>query len=203
MSGFALGWAGLESFIRYVGPPVSFGTPSVPSPLSVSTLRCNHVDEFGDHALHCSSRPGYEARHDHVRDVLASLFREAGVSVVKEAKVSFPSPSSSTPSPLRPADILLPAWTQGKSTCGDVTGVSSFVRTSGGAWLGSMALSSAVSRNLAKHQLSCVQNGFVFLPFAFDTFGGFSPEAVSLLCRLHRSLVGFMYSRDIVVVRYI
>lgn len=31
----------------------------------------------------------------------------------------------------------------------------------------------------------------------------FSPEAVSLLGWLHRSLVGPMYTRDVVVVRYV
>lgn len=66
-------------------------------------------------------------------------------------------------------------------------------------WLGSSAISVAVSKKLANHQSSCVPNGYTFLPFAFYTFGGFSPEAIPLVARLHRSLAGLMYSRDIVV----
>lgn len=89
--------------------------------------------EFGDHALHCNSRPSYKSRHDHFQDVLASLFREAGVAVVKEANVSFISLCSLSPSLLRHADLLLLGWTQGRSTWVDVSGISLFVCTSGGA----------------------------------------------------------------------
>lgn len=142
-------------------------------------------------------------RHDHVGDVLASLFREAGIAVVKEANFSFVSPHSSTHSLLRPADLPLPWWTQGKSTCVDVSGVFPFLRTYACGWLGPSAISMAVTKKLTKDQLICVQNGHAFLPFAFDTFGGFSPEAIYFLGRLHCSLAGFMYTRDVFIVWFV
>jgi len=161
------------------------------------------LDKFGDHALHCRSRPGFKFRHDLVRDVLVSLFHEAGIKVEKEANVSFLSVQGPTTRLLRPADLLLPGWSQGRSTCVDVTGSSPFVRIQGDTFVGLDAISRAVSRKKSKHELACTRNGFAFIPFAFDTFGGFSLEAIALLSRLQRSLLDTMQTRESVVIRYV
>lgn len=139
-------------------------------PYSFPCPRCGEasVDPFGDHALHCRVLPGYKQRHDHVRDVLVSLFRQAGVTVVKEADVSFVAPGVLPLRLMKPADLLLPGWTHGRSTCVDVTGVSPFTRSSGGQWSGHAAMGRAVQKKLAKHLQGCTEGGFAFLPFAFS-----------------------------------
>lgn len=42
------------------------------------------------------------------------------------------------------------------------------------------------SCKMAKHEKACFDNQYAFIPFAFDTFGFFAPEAVNLLKRMQR-----------------
>ncbi|GKB30286.1 hypothetical protein Tco_0869687, partial [Tanacetum coccineum] len=42
------------------------------------------------------------------------------------------------------------------------------------------------SCKVTKHEKACIENQHVFIPFAFDTFGFFAPEAVDLLSRVQR-----------------
>ncbi|GJS78910.1 hypothetical protein Tco_0728791 [Tanacetum coccineum] len=44
----------------------------------------------------------------------------------------------------------------------------------------------AASCKVTKHDKACNENQHVFIPFAFDTFGFFAPEAVELLRRVQR-----------------
>lgn len=107
--------------------------------------------------------------------------------MAQEANVSFPSPAGRSSKMLHPAD-LPPGWSQGRSTCVDVVGASPFARSPGGSVVGLGALSQAVTKKIRKHGEACSKHGFSFLPFAFDTFGGFSMEATYLLGKLQRSL---------------
>jgi hypothetical protein len=159
------------------------------------------IDVYGDHAVHCRVRFGYKHRHDRVRDILCSLFYEAGIKVVKEAPVSFLSSGSTGSHSLRPADILVPSWNRGKSVCIDVTGVSPMV-SSGQSFTGLLAISQAVKRKHDKHDLACSSSGYDFMAFGFDTFGGFSEEATQLVSRLQRGLTQQMQVRDSVIIRY-
>jgi len=164
--------------------------------------RCQttRLDSLGDHAVHCPNNPGFKARHDGVRDTLASLFYEGGIQVVKEAPVSFLTEQNL--SSLRPADLLIPGWINGKPTCVDVVGVSPFVQGHNGAYLGESNLSRSVQAKLSKHQAKCEENHHAFVPFGFDTFGGFAPEAIRMITRLQRSLTQEMQTRDGVASRY-
>ncbi|KAJ0449292.1 putative exostosin [Helianthus annuus] len=44
----------------------------------------------------------------------------------------------------------------------------------------------AASGKVTKHEKACLDNQHVFIPFAFDTFGFLTPEAVDLLSRVQR-----------------
>nr|GEW31748.1 putative reverse transcriptase domain-containing protein [Tanacetum cinerariifolium] len=44
----------------------------------------------------------------------------------------------------------------------------------------------AASSKVTKHKKACIENKHVFIPFAFDTFGFLTPEAVELLSRVQR-----------------
>ncbi|KAJ0505403.1 hypothetical protein HanRHA438_Chr12g0554181 [Helianthus annuus] len=44
----------------------------------------------------------------------------------------------------------------------------------------------ADASKVAKHEKACLENQHVFVPFAFDTFGGLAPDAVRLLNRVQK-----------------
>ncbi|KAL5698754.1 hypothetical protein ACHQM5_029748 [Ranunculus cassubicifolius] len=78
---------------------------------------------------------------------------------------------------LRPADVLIYNWEDGKNVCIDVTGVSPF--TGGGvrAFTPGRAIANAVARKRAKYRDKCLAHGYGFLTFAFSTFGELGEEA--------------------------
>ena len=94
-------WLGMEIF----SPPDPGGQATCPG--------CQMVmDAFGDHLL-CCRRNNFVVRHMAVQDALAQLLQEAGQGVTKE--VPIPSAGSS----LRPADLLIPNWSNGRDTAID------------------------------------------------------------------------------------
>ena len=48
------------------------------------------------------------------------------------------------------------------------------------------AVLKAEASKVAKHEKACLENQHVFVPFAFDTFGGLAPDAVRLLNRVQK-----------------
>ncbi|KAL6550175.1 hypothetical protein OROMI_020663 [Orobanche minor] len=150
------------------------------------------LDTFGEHAVHCRELPGFKYRHDLVRDVLADIFRRAGVSVKKEAPVNFLTDPHEGRSTLRPADVLVYGWEGGKHACVDLTGVSPLVGLRDGGFSVGQTDLKATSSKVVKHEKACFDNQHAFIPFAFDTFGFLSPEAVDLLQRVQR----LMHSND-------
>ncbi|KAK2454767.1 hypothetical protein QL285_002298 [Trifolium repens] len=44
----------------------------------------------------------------------------------------------------------------------------------------------AASNKIAKHEKTCSDNQYAFIPFAFDTFSFLAPETVDLLKRVQR-----------------
>ncbi|GJR40342.1 hypothetical protein Tco_1216026 [Tanacetum coccineum] len=86
---------------------------------------CNvhRMDQWGDHAAHCSSEVGVKLRHNLMRDILVDICSKVGIMVRKEAPICFLSEDGKD---LRPADPLLFNWIQGKDACLDVTDISPF-----------------------------------------------------------------------------
>ncbi|MFS7998383.1 hypothetical protein Hanom_Chr12g01153221 [Helianthus anomalus] len=48
------------------------------------------------------------------------------------------------------------------------------------------AVLKAEASKVAKNEKACLENQHVFVPFAFDTFGGLAPNAVRLLNRVQK-----------------
>nr|ABD32857.1 hypothetical protein MtrDRAFT_AC149038g20v2 [Medicago truncatula] len=144
------------------------------------------MDTFGEHAVHCKELPGFQYRHDFVRDVLFDIFRRAGVSVKKETSVNFLTDPLERRSTLRPADVMMYEWVGGKHACVDLTGVSPLVGLGVGPFSVGQTTLKVASSKVTKHGKVCSDNQHVFIPFDFDTFGFQAPEAVSLLHRVQK-----------------
>ncbi|GJR29739.1 putative RNA-directed DNA polymerase, eukaryota, reverse transcriptase zinc-binding domain protein [Tanacetum coccineum] len=85
---------------------------------------------------------------------------------------------------LRPADLLLFNWLQGKDACLDVTGISPFAGMGANSWAPTVALLNAVEKKKKKYASICEDNGYKFIPFAFSTFGEFDKDALDTLLRI-------------------
>nr|GEY49513.1 putative reverse transcriptase domain-containing protein [Tanacetum cinerariifolium] len=144
------------------------------------------LDSFEEHAVHCKELPGFNYRHNMVRDVLFDICRRAGISAKKEAPVNFSTDPSDGRSTLRQADVLVFGWVGGKHACVDLTGVSHLVGLSSRGFTARQAALKAASGKVTKHEKTCIKNQHVFILFAFDTFGFLAPEAVGLLSRVQR-----------------
>ncbi|KAJ0506939.1 hypothetical protein HanRHA438_Chr12g0574721 [Helianthus annuus] len=74
----------------------------------------------------------------------------------------------------------------GKHACVDLTGVSPLVGLKDKGFVVGQAVLKAEASKVAKHEKACRENQHVFVPFAFDTFGGLAPDAVRLLNRVQK-----------------
>ncbi|GJV27321.1 hypothetical protein Tco_1383769 [Tanacetum coccineum] len=101
----------------------------------------HRMDQWGDHAVYCSSEVGVKFRHNLVRDILVDICSKVGIMVRKEAPMGFLSEDGND---LRPADLLLFNWLQGKDACLDVTCISPFAGMGGLClWLLGIAMHNA------------------------------------------------------------
>ncbi|GKB22008.1 hypothetical protein Tco_0855931 [Tanacetum coccineum] len=144
---------------------------------------CNthRMDQWGDHAVHCSSEVGVKFRHNLVRDILVDICSKVGIMVRKEAPMGFLSGDGKD---LRPADLLLFNWLQGKDACLDVTCISPFAGMGATSCAPRVALHNAVEKKKKKYGSVCEENGYKFIPFAFSTFGEFDTDALDTLSRI-------------------
>ncbi|KAL5717905.1 hypothetical protein ACHQM5_010858 [Ranunculus cassubicifolius] len=147
---------------------------------------CNKVmmDEWGDHAVHCKSDPGIKHRHDVVRDGLYDILRRAGIASKKEASLGFNDERSSVV--LRPADVLVYNWLNGKHTCVDLTCCSPLVGFVDGYFDKDKGLRNMVRKKYDKHDKACQDGGFEFLPFGFTSFGCLCEEAIDFMTRVEK-----------------
>ena len=120
-------------------------------------------------------------RHNLVRDMLVDVCCKAGVSVHKEAPLRFYSEAGKN---LRPTDILLFNWLQGKDACVDVTRDTPFAGTGVTSWAPGVSLANAAERKRKKYVAKCEENGYKFISFAFSTFGELGKDALELLARI-------------------
>nr|GEY27902.1 putative reverse transcriptase domain-containing protein [Tanacetum cinerariifolium] len=115
-----------------------------------------------------------------------NIQRHAEISAKKEAHVNFLTDTSDERFTLRPVDVLVFGWVGGKHACVDLTEVSPLVGLSSWRFTAGQAALKAASCKVTKHKKACIENQNVFIPFAFDTFGFLTPEAVELVIRVHR-----------------
>ena len=76
------------------------------------------ADIYGDHQVACGGGGDRIARHNSLREVIFVAAQAAALGPRREAPCFVPNFSS------RPADVLLPSWSQGRSAALDVSVIS-------------------------------------------------------------------------------
>ncbi|XP_026428642.1 uncharacterized protein LOC113324540 [Papaver somniferum] len=137
------------------------------------------MDIFGDHAVHCANEVCLKFIHDLVHDTIADICYRVGLPARKEADLGLLSNNGTS---LRPADILVYNWDNGRDVCLDVTIISPFAgsRT---LELG-QALKDAVIRKNTKYLEKCASQGYGFEASAFTTLGELGVETINFIERL-------------------
>ncbi|XP_026414010.1 uncharacterized protein LOC113309718 [Papaver somniferum] len=137
---------------------------------------CNrHMEVFRDHALHCASDIRPKLRHNLVRNVLADMCYKAGVAARKEAVLGFLSDNATS---LRPADILVYTWEDGKDVCMDIIGVSPFTSASTRDLSSGHAISAAIACKRTKYLDKCLSHGYSFGVLAFSIMGALGEQTL-------------------------
>nr|GEU99738.1 pentatricopeptide repeat (PPR) superfamily protein [Tanacetum cinerariifolium] len=72
--------------------------------VAYTRVNVHRMDQWGDHAVHCSSEVGVKFRHNLMRDILVDKCSKVGIMVRKEALMGFLSDDEKDQ---RPADLLL------------------------------------------------------------------------------------------------
>ena len=162
--------------------------------------RCRGVsDILGDHAISCGIGGERIARHNHVRDAIFQTAVQAGLGPVREPAGLLPGSDD------RPADVLIPFWTNGQDTALDVTVVNPLqaalvVRASQD---GQSAVESAHDGKVRKYEERCSNEGITFTPLAADTLGGWHPVALASITRLGRQLARNVGKEDEECIRHL
>ena len=151
------------------------------------------VDAFGDHLL-CCARINFQARHAAMQEGLANLLAEAGQGVARE--VPLPVPADSPHARLRPADLLLRAWSNGVDTAVDLTISHGWQATESSGPVSRERWRSFLTRKErekhAKYDGACESVGWRFLAMALGTWGGVGPEGVKILHRALKRSAGWL-----------
>ena len=150
------------------------------------------VDQFGDHLLRCI-RLNFSRRHNALQECLAVLLQEAGQGVAREV----PLPDCPE-GDLRPADLLLRHWSQGRDTAVDLTISHAWTAQEESAslaptrerWRQFLVRKEHLKR--ARYLAPCQAAGWAFQPAAFGTWGGQGPEAARLLHRITKRVAGWL-----------
>ena len=162
--------------------------------------RCRGVsDILGDHAISCGIGGERIARHNHVRDAIFQTAVQAGLGPVREPAGLLPGSDD------RPADVLIPFWTNGQDTALDITVVNPLqaalvVRAS---QEGQSAVESAHYGKVRKYEERCANEGITFTPLAADTLGGWHPVALAAITRLGRQLARNVGKEDEDCIRHL
>ena len=143
------------------------------------------ADIHGDHPVACGGGGDRIARHNSLRDVIFVTAQAAALGPRREAPCLVPNSSS------RPADVLLPSWSQGRSAALDVSVISPLQKLTlnGAATSPGHALNVGANRKLAAGLPACRAAGVEFLRLMVETRGGWSSEAITNLRRLVGPLV--------------
>ena len=181
--------------LRYrLGMPVFRQEGQCPMP------RCHRVNDIlGDHAVSCAVGGERISKHNHVRDALFQAAVQAGLGPSKEPDGLLPGSDD------RPADILIPFWTQGKDTAIDVTVVNPLqcALVARSSQDGDSAVAHAYNGKVRFYGERCAREGIAFLPMAVDSFGGWHKAALAALTRLGRQLARTLGGEEKVQVRHL
>ena len=140
-------------------------------------------DAFGDHAISCGSDGERIARHNHLRDAIFAFAVSTSLAPQKEERALIPGRGN------KPADVLIPHWSNGLDAALDVTVVNSLrsdyiLKEADQA---GYALDQAHKRKVAQVGTACQQEGIDFIPLPVEVLGGWSSVAVKHLKRIARA----------------
>lgn len=132
------------------------------------------ADTIGDHHVGCGGNGDRIFHHNSIRDVLFSAALSTALSSFKEASGIVPTSCS------RPADILLPNWSQGHHAALDISVISPLqqLSLSGAASLPGHTLQVCTQSKLSFHLSTCRSAGIDFIHMVVEALGGWSSEAV-------------------------
>jgi hypothetical protein len=145
---------------------------------------------FGNHLL-CCPRVSWQNRHSAVQEAVAGLLEEAGQGFTKEVVV--PGQEGTQ---LRPADLLLRAWSAGKETAVDLTVAHGWQASEcAGAMSRERWRRFMARREHEKHlkyDEPCRRAQWCFVAMAFGTWGGLGPEGAKTLHRCLKRAAGWL-----------
>jgi hypothetical protein len=132
--------------------------------------------------LLCCKRNNYSNRHNAVQEALFTTLSCSGQCVAKEVPLEHNKESN-----LRPADLLLDMWHDGKPLAVDVTVAHGWQVSEQGEQSKDKWRPFLKKREKGKHQkydVPCEEEGWAFAAFAMGTWGGLGPEAAKILSRI-------------------
>ena len=105
------------------------------------------------------------------------------VTVAKEENALLPDTNA------RPADVLIPHWTEGRDTALDVTVVSPLLtdRLANSVSSPGHTLTCAFNDKCRDYLAACQGEGIAFIPLPVETLGGWHPKAVLQIKKLARA----------------
>jgi hypothetical protein len=139
------------------------------------------TDANGDHLL-CCKHNNFANRHNAVQEALYSILSCSGQCVAKEVALA-----NAPDTQLRPADLLLDMWQDGKPTAVDITVSHGWQVAEQGKVVRDKWRPFLRKREKGKHQKydeHCTREGWAFMAFSMGTWGGMGPEAAKILSRI-------------------
>jgi hypothetical protein len=114
------------------------------------------------------------SRHNRLRDALHDEAAAAALGPVKEERFLLPGVGR------RPADVLIPNWSQGRDAALDVTVINPLqeATVAGAAAEAGQALTVAYDRKVRAVGEACSREGIRFIPLAAESLGGWHQVAV-------------------------
>ena len=143
------------------------------------------MDIFGHHACVCPVKGDRIKRHNIIRDILFDFCSSAAWAPVKEKAFLFAGSAE------RPADIFIPNYSCGKSLVLDnaVTCPLQHKYVVNAAQSAGFACNDYADEIKSKSFESRVQEeGFLYLPAVFESFGGFSRDLPDFFLKLTKSI---------------
>ena len=142
------------------------------------------ADIMGDHQVGCGGNGDRISRHNSIRDMLFATAQSAALAPSKETPGLVPN------SLLRPADILLPNWTQGRPAALDIHVISPLqqLTLAEAASTPGHALQVGTRRKLSSNLSACRDAGAECIPIVAETLGGLSEDSIHTVRAIGRAI---------------
>ena len=142
------------------------------------------ADIYGDHQVGCNGNGDRVSRHNAIRDVIFNAAQSAALAPSKE------TPHLLAESATRPADVLLPNWSQGRSAALDIHVISPLQPSvvAEAAYTPGHALHLGIQRKLTSNLPTCRSAGLECIPLVLETIGGLASDSISTIRAIGRAI---------------